>query len=66
MFFFSKDEKESLTRLLSCVQAIHGDLAKHYGTLGFKGAINVKLWESHKAWASYEAAVGEAEEQCKP
>ena len=23
----------------------------------FEGAINVKLWESHKAWASYEGVV---------
>lgn len=46
------------------LQVIFDDLAKHYGGLGFKGAINVKLWESHKAWASYEAAVGGGAAQC--
>eukprot|EP00815_Leptocylindrus_aporus_P008868 CAMPEP_0116060850 /NCGR_PEP_ID=MMETSP0322-20121206/6675_1 /TAXON_ID=163516 /ORGANISM="Leptocylindrus danicus var. apora, Strain B651" /LENGTH=47 /DNA_ID= /DNA_START= /DNA_END= /DNA_ORIENTATION= len=24
---------------------------------GFEGVISVKLWESHKAWATFEAAV---------
>jgi hypothetical protein len=38
---------------------IHGELAKHFcqGKKRFKGSICVKLWESHKAWASYEADV---------
>lgn len=41
---------------------IHGELAKHFCQdkekgKRFRGAICVKLWESHKAWAAYEADV---------
>ena len=42
-------------------QVIHGELAKHFtqgkGGKRFRGAICVQLWESHKAWACYEAEV---------
>jgi 6-pyruvoyltetrahydropterin/6-carboxytetrahydropterin synthase len=38
-------------------QVIQQDLAKHFCKKNFKGSICVKLWESHKAWACYEAEV---------
>ncbi len=44
-------------------KAIHADLVEHFCTgkakkvERFRGAICVKLWESHKAWACYEANV---------
>ena len=38
---------------------IHGDLCQRLkdDCPGFKGEICVKLWESHKAWASYTAGL---------
>lgn len=44
-------------------KVIHAELARHFcgkdkpAQKRFKGAICVKLWESHKAWAAYEADV---------
>lgn len=44
-------------------KVIHAELARHFcgkdkdPAKRFKGAICVKLWESHKAWAAYEADV---------
>jgi len=39
-------------------KVICDDLAQHFcRSKGFSGAICVKLWESHKAWASYEKSV---------
>lgn len=56
-------EGENTTTEFMC-RAIHRDLAAHFCTNRakskeerFKGSICVKLWESHKAWACYEAIV---------
>lgn len=57
-------EGENTTTEFMC-KAIHGDLAKYFcadraktgGGERFRGSICVKLWESHKAWACYEANV---------
>lgn len=39
-------------------QKIFDDLAERVKSeCGFKGDIRVKLWESHKAWASFEGSV---------
>eukprot|EP00607_Mallomonas_marina_P000766 CAMPEP_0182434484 /NCGR_PEP_ID=MMETSP1167-20130531/70036_1 /TAXON_ID=2988 /ORGANISM="Mallomonas Sp, Strain CCMP3275" /LENGTH=116 /DNA_ID=CAMNT_0024624415 /DNA_START=152 /DNA_END=502 /DNA_ORIENTATION=+ len=38
-------------------KAIHQDLASRLRNKCFKGGLSVKLWESHKAWASYSNSV---------
>jgi hypothetical protein len=39
-------------------QVIHEDLKRHFcDSKSFQGSVCVKLWESHKAWACYEAPI---------
>jgi 6-pyruvoyltetrahydropterin/6-carboxytetrahydropterin synthase len=57
-----------LTTTEFMAQQIHKDLCERLQKAGgdgvFEGDICVKLWESHKAWASYTAPVPkEADEQ---
>lgn len=38
-------------------KSIHTALREKLAAKNFKGGVRVKLWESHKAWASYYGGV---------
>ncbi len=46
-----------LTTTEFMARQIHEDICQRLKGSGFHGDICVKLWESHKAWASYAASI---------
>ena len=47
---------ENTTTEFMC-KVIFDELCKEWSCKGFEGQLCVKLWESHKAWASYTGEV---------
>jgi len=48
---------DELTTTEFMARRIHEDICSRLGKV-FRGDLCVKLWESHKAWASYTGAIG--------
>ena len=47
---------ENTTTEFMC-KVIHGDMCEKLKQKDWKGKISVKLWESHKAWATYSSSM---------